>query len=480
VDCLHKSLNILLRGMMVIMAASPPSHAGGFSLYTESSIVALGNYAAGISAEAADASIGWYNPAGLLLLDKQQVVVGGVVVEPNATLTGTTRYTTKNVLEPNGNPYIYTDSFTALQGGDQGFVPLFHYALPLSDRAAFGFSVVAPFGLSTNYPVTSAVRYAGTLSKFETIDLTPEFAGKITDHLLVGLGLDLQYARVKYNGVIGSPALEQSVDLPVTALDSQSNNSGDSFGVGFHSGFMLLFNEKHSRIGFNYQSEVVHQFDGRSLLVGPLADPTLNVFIPDEADGSLRFTSNQLYTGDIKLPSIMTLSGYQDINNKWALLGSIVYTGWSSFTSIALNNIAVGLPDGDGNISQRMANVITPQNYRDTWRFALGLNYHVMQDWLMRFGGGYDQTPTIDANRDIRLPDTDRWALSIGTHYQLFKNLGLDAGYTYLFANQRAAINKTTPIGSFDEFNVNATGKVNAQLAGLQVVWTIDGERPMK
>ena len=479
-DVVHKSLNTFLCGVMGIIVASSPTHAGGFSLYTESSIVALGNYAAGISAEAADASIGWYNPAGLLLLDKQQVVLGGTGVLPNATLTGTTRYTTSNLVDPSGPPYVYNDSFTALQGGEKGFVPLFHYALPLNDRAAFGLSVVAPFGLSTNYPLSSPVRYAGTLSKFETLDVTPELAGKITDHLLVGLGLDFEYARVTYNGVIGSPALMQSVDLPLTALDSQSNNSGNSFGIGFHSGFMLLFNEKHSRIGFNYQSAIAHQFDGSSKLVGPLADPTLNVFTANEADGSLSFTSNQLYTGDIELPSIMTLSGYQDINNKFALLGSIVYTGWSSFRSITLNNIAVGLPDGDGNISQRVTNVTTPQDYRNTWRFAVGLNYHVMQDWLVRFGGGYDQTPTIDANRDVRLPDTDRWALSIGTHYQLFKRVGLDAGYTYLFADQSAMINKTTPIGSLDHFNVNATGKVNAQLAGLQVVWTIDGESPSK
>ena len=104
----------------------------------------------------------------------------------------------------------------------------------------------------------------------------------------------------------------------------------------------------------------------------------------------------------------------------------------------------------------------------------MGANYHVNDQWMMRFGGGYDQTPTVLAERDVRLPDANRWALSIGTHYQVRPNIGLDAGYTYLFALNNVNINKTQAIGSTSTSNINATGKVHAQLVGLQVVWVMD------
>ena len=68
------------------------SQAGGFSLYTESSVVALGNYGAGVAAEAADASIGWYNPAGLVLIKKPQLILGGIGVFPSTKLSGNSTY----------------------------------------------------------------------------------------------------------------------------------------------------------------------------------------------------------------------------------------------------------------------------------------------------------------------------------------------------------------------------------------------------
>ncbi len=52
-------------------------------------------------------------------------------------------------------------------------------------------------------------------------------------------------------------------------------------------------------------------------------------------------------------------------------------------------------------------------------------NYRVNELWMLRVGGGYDATPTNDAYRDVRLPDVDRWALSVGAHYQMKPNLVL-------------------------------------------------------
>ena len=56
------------------------AYSGAFSLYTEGSASAVGNFAAGVAAEARDASIGWYNPAGLALIRNQQVVLGATGV----------------------------------------------------------------------------------------------------------------------------------------------------------------------------------------------------------------------------------------------------------------------------------------------------------------------------------------------------------------------------------------------------------------
>lgn len=448
----------IVSATVIAMMSHQSIHAGAFSLYTESSAVAIGNYAAGVAAEAVDASTAWYNPAGLVLLKKQEVLLSGIGVFPSSELTGTSTFSTVGVPS-------YFQSFTNLQGAENAFVPAVHYALPLGERAAFGLSVVSPFGLSTDYGIGSPVRYAATLSRLRVIDLSPDIAGKLTDHLSFGAGLDLQWAQVDFDGVLGLPNIAfVNPDATPTTFDSTSSNRGDSIGFGFHTGLMSVFNDNHTRIGVNYQSKVSHRFTGTSTLKGRLADPDLT-------DPTAVFSDNVLMSNPINLPDVVTLSGYQDVNSKLALLGSIVYTGWSSFKTIELSNVAAFNPNLDPN--QALVNSTATEHYQDVWRFAVGANYHVTDQWMMRAGAGYDQTPTVNSARDIRLPDVNRWALSVGTHYQVRPNLGVDIGYTYLFALNNAIVDKTQAFGTETSYNVNAIAKVNAQLFGAQLVWAI-------
>ncbi len=458
---IKKPIKTVVSSIVIAMMAQP-TFAGGFSLYTESSAAAIGNYAAGIAAEGADASIGWYNPAGLVLIKKQEAVFSGVGVFPSTKLSGTSTFNTDGV-----PPYIQT--FSNLQGAESAVVPALHYALPLGEKAVFGLSVVSPFGLSTDWGKKSPVRYSATRTQLMTINVSPELAGQITDNWSVGLGLDLQWAKVTFNGVLGSPAALQFLEsigglVTPTTLDSTSNNTGTSFGVGFHAGVLGRYNNDHTRVGLNYQSGMNHQFTGSSVLTGRLADPALTN--PDAVYRSDALTSN-----NVQLPDLVTLSGYQDINDKLALLGSIVYTGWSSFKTIQLNNVAAFSSETG---TQTLVNSTSAEDYRNAWRFALGANYRINPQWMLRAGGGYDQTPTVNAERDVRLPDSNRWALSVGTHYQARPNIGVDVGYTYLFGANNSPVNKTQVLGPTSSNTINGTSKNHAQLVGLQVVWAID------
>jgi long-chain fatty acid transport protein len=429
------------------------AQAGSFSLYTESNGAAIGNYAAGIAAEAADASTGWYNPAGLALLHTQQAVMGVVGVAPNSVLTGTSTYHTPGFPD-------YVQSCSNMNGGELAAVPSFHYARPLGENSTFGFSVVSPFGLSTDWGRASALRYAATTSELMTTNLSPEIGGRLSEHFALGAGVDLQYARVKFNRVIGAPATLQAIGQPATLYDSTSFNTGDSFGVGFHAGLMMI-NDDHTRFGLNYQSKMNHKFHGYSRLKGRLASATL-------LDDYAVFISHNLSSNNIELPDILTLSGYHDLNEKWALLGSVVYTGWHSLRTIQLNNVAA-------NVLTRPAQVnsVATQYYKNVWRVALGANYKVNPKLMMRAGVGYDQTPTQDAYRDVRIADSDRWAAAIGAHYQARPNIGLDIGYNHLFS-LGDRVNKTDEIGT-SSYRVSANAKGSADLVGLQLTWLMDG-----
>jgi long-chain fatty acid transport protein len=456
---------------IAVSLASSVSFASGFSLYNEINGAAVGNYAAGIAADYSDASIGWSNPAGLSFINHDQVVLGAVGVFPHVSLNGNTSYITQLPIE-GFTPLTFNESFTNLQGATKAGVPFFHFAHPLGPTTTFGLSIVSPYGLATDWGNDSPLRYEATYTKLLTLDVSPEIGGRFNEHLTGGIGLDLEQAYVTFNQVLGSPALMGLFDLPPTLLDSSSVNKGSSFGVGFHAGLLAHFNEEHSRIGINYQSPVSHQFSGTSQLTGRLADSMLNVFDPLASNSKSTFLSDQLYSNVINLPGVTTLSGYQDINNHVAILGSVIYTGWSSFKEIQLFNVAALTIDETGQVIPAYINALTPENYRDTWRFSLGTNLKISEQFMLRLGTGFEQTPTVDVFRDVRLPDANRWAASVGGHYQLNKIVGFDAGYSHYFMDN-PSVNKTDLLHT-SQFHIQANGEAFANLVGAQVVLTLD------
>lgn len=450
---------------VLVLASFSTSHAGGFSLYGEGTGYVIGNYAAGVAAEALDASTGWYNPAGLALIHEQQLVVGGAGLFLGSNLSGISTYSSSIA-------GVYQQGFNGLDGAKNGFVPSLHYARPLNSDWTFGLSLVSPFGLRTDWSNTSAVRYQATNSELVTLTASPELGYRLNEHFALGAGLDLTYARVEFDSIVGIPPLALIFRRPATFFDSSSVNKGDSFGVGFHLGAMWMFNDNHSRIGLNFQSAERQRFRGNSRLTGRLASkapapPDLN------APADATFETRNLNSDPINLPYIVTLSAYHDYNEKLALLGSVVYTGWNSFSTIQLNNVAGFIPDEAGQVP---ITIRSPENWKNVWRFALGANYRINEALMLRVGGGYDQTPTNDERRSVRIPDTSRYALAIGARYAVRNNLDLDIGYAHLFQTHTVQINRTDILAPGTTFNVNATGRVQADLLGVQITWYFDGK----
>jgi long-chain fatty acid transport protein len=410
--------------------------ASGFQLWEQDG-ASVGNYHAGRAAIAEDASTNFYNPAGLVRIHDQQLVVGGVPIMTNFVYKGTVA-----VNNLGNTPVTVTD-----QGGGFNFVPDVHYAAPITDKLVFGFSVVSPFGLKTDYGSNTNLRYVATLSSLQVIDAAPSLGYAIDDHFSLGAGLDIERAKSEF-------------DLVATAFSPVNDTDGDGEGwstaLGFHAGALYQFSEA-TRLGISYQSKVKHHLRGHSSFVGPLAN---------DADGGEQYAGN--YYTAVTLPATSSLSLFHVLNPRVDIMGTITYTQWSVFKDVVMENVA-GLEDGE---SSNNITVTIPENYKNTWNYSIGGNIHVNERFFIRTGLGYDQSPSNDEDRDPQLPDGDRVAVALGGHFQATKTLAFDLSWTHFF-EMNPSINDNVQTVGDQTTTTDGSVNANADVYGLQMKWDI-------
>ena len=462
------SLPTLSKISLVLIALYSQAFASGFQLEDEFSTTEVGLAGAGGAAYAQDATTNFSNPAGMVNLKNPEFVAGGTIIDSSSKFSG---QACGGLNSAAGQPFNGCNlSPASANGGTTSFVPEFSYAMPLTDRLYAGITMSAPFGLSTNYGDNTTLRYQATKSNIETIDINPGIAFKFNEQFSLGAGISAQEMSADLNNhfnLFPDQTVVRSSPVTVTRqyTDSSVKNSADDWGWGWNLGALYQFSPG-SRVGLSYRSAVQHDLQGSSKYSGGSGTQTVNGFVSGTGSYPTYKTDT---SADIKLPATTTASLYQEINPKWAMLGSIYYTQWSSIQNITLKDVALINTQAPGNplIAPPQSRPVTyPENFRNTWRYSLGTEYKVTDALTFRAGGSYDQSPVNSTDRTIRLPDTNRWEGALGAGYRINKNVKIDAAYLHVWF-QDASINQVDKVSSSI-----GTVNVDANLYSLQA--TID------
>jgi long-chain fatty acid transport protein len=127
-----------------------PALAAGYGL-RESSTDAMGSAYAGAAATTSDASYQAYNPASIAGVAQTDFSISAIGILPTSSASYTTARTSA------GTPV--SGSTTPRGFISDALIPGIALRTRLSDQWSVGVVVYAPWGLSTNYPMTSAERY---------------------------------------------------------------------------------------------------------------------------------------------------------------------------------------------------------------------------------------------------------------------------------------------------------------------------------
>lgn len=392
------------------LASADTALASGF-LIREQSASKLGNAFAGAGSSGDDASIMFYNPAGISLFDTPQTVASVSPVSPHVKFEGSATDATGGTVSGGS-------------GGDAGspvMVPSAYLVAPVNERLTVGLALNTPFGQVISYDDDWVGRYHAITSQLQAVSVSGVASFKVSDSLSIGGGPFVTYAQSRLTnaidfgsvcvGTIGLGPCSTLGALPQQA-DGKVDLHGSDWGVGATAG--LLFEPvKGTRIGLSWRSSVTLTMEGDA-----------DFDVPSNASiltSSGAFTDSD-GSAELTLPETIGLSVHHDLTDEFAVMGDVVWTGWSSFEELRFDFDNPAQPDA-----------VTRQNWNDAFFVALGATWRPNGEWTLRTGVAFDQSPTEQNFRTPRLPDNDRYWVSLGADYQVAPQWTVSAGYSHIF-----------------------------------------------
>lgn len=423
---------LTLTALGTILAAAN-ADAAGF-LLREQSVAGMGNAFAGATAGAEDASYSFYNPAGIVRQGDQvsfnaTAIVGHVKGEAALGYTPIT-----------GKPAAYDSKMN--HPVNKIILPSVATTKAIDENNSIGLSLSAPFGLVTDYSPMWAGANHGTLSDLSIYNLTTMYAHRFQNKLNLGGGIVVQYADATLkNGVMHNPP-----SAGYAMMTTNAKLTGDATDVGYILGALYEYSDD-TRFGMAYRSQINHKLKGHIAFAGQ--SPTLAAY-------SL---VNQSITAKLTTPALWTMGVYHDLNDKWTVMAEAQKTFWSSFDDLTIKGTRRATPLS-----------VTNEDWKDAWFYSIGASYKIDEQWKLRFGLAFDQTPVTEGTRTPRIPDSDRYWYSTGVEYKYNDKLTLNAGYSFIYA-ESSTVNLKGEGADAERGGLYARYKGNIHLFGLGAVY---------
>lgn len=366
--------------------------AGGIFLY-EVGTEDVGLAAAGYAARAQDAATVLTNPAGMVRLDSDQVLVGTQVLYSNLKFSN-----------DGSSPALGSNNGGSVIGGN-GWFPgggLF-VSHSISPDVKVGFAATSNFGTTLKYDDNWVGRYYAQQATLIGVSFLPSVAFRASEKVSFGASINAIYGHLNSETAINN----------IVGADGKLTMNDNTWGWGGNLG-VLYEATTDTRFGLTYNSQVKLDFAPQTRFsgTGPLLTALLNARGLNGATANLGITVPQQVMGSV----------FHTVNDRLALLGNIGWQQWSKF-----GQVEIGLAD-----TRNPTGVTTDLNFKDTWHAALGAQYRISEPWRLNLGIAYDSAFQSGEVSPI-LPTNQGWRFGAGAQNQVDKTFawGLAAEYIY-------------------------------------------------
>ncbi|MGB6410524.1 MAG: outer membrane protein transport protein, partial [Candidatus Deferrimicrobiaceae bacterium] len=245
--------------LVVLLFSATSAMAGGFRL-PEAGAKAMGMGFA-FTAQADDPSAIYFNPAGIVQLEGDNLMVGMTYIKANGgSFSGIT-------------PLTGGASVSETQKDLDFFVPNAYFTSKASPNFAYGVGIFSPFGLGQEYENRNTSIFRSQITKIDlkTLVVNPTVAYKVNDLLSIGAGIDFMYGKAKLSRT--PVGIDSATGFPANLYNGDLD--GDGTAWGFNLG-MLVTPIKQLKIGVAFRSKFDLDIDDGDVHLGSVFSGNIN------------------------------------------------------------------------------------------------------------------------------------------------------------------------------------------------------------
>lgn len=360
------------------------------------------------SAHAQDASIAFFNPAGISFIpSKLSVAAGGFGAVSSVTYQNLNTRESYETDNPIGTPIYAAVAYKPIE------------------NLSIGFSFATPFGSTIDWGEEWAGREIVQKMSLKAMFFQPMVSVKLAPWASVG---------ASYIHATG----EVDWDKAVTQLGGTLNiNDSKAKGSGYSIGFYLRPSDRLD-LSLAYRGPVkMEAKNGTATFdISPALYPNLGL----SASGQDKFKAT------LPLVDEYTIGATFAATDRWKISADFNYAGWEKYQTLTLDfeNAPAG-NQADPTVLK------TPKNFHNTRTIRVGTEYLFSDMFAGRLGWYFDEAPYEDENFIPETPSFDAHVITAGFGFKL-GGLGVDLAAAKSFPKARV----------FDNQNIHFAGQAKA------------------
>ena len=351
-----------------------------------------------------------YNPASLTKIKGEVAKISATYISPHG----------KYKVEPTTLGTVSGAPTTGHNRVHPAWAPGSYYVKQMNDKEWLGFGAYARFGNSCQFEPGSLPGFNNTSSKVNGMSIGMNYAKKLDSKWSASLGAEVNYAWLQIDRTVPTGAKGPNTDattsssVPYILVSGNVQVEGESYALGWNAAVNYAFDDKNE-MGIVYRSAVNHSMEANVRDNGYMA---LKGY-----DGI-----TDAY-GCVTLPESVMIGYGHKFNDKTRVELNGTWTRWSRFNAL---NMSYSGSNGGFNHPD-------PKNWKDGWRYAIGVEHKLSDKYSLLGGIAYDESgipdydvsdPVGSAGADFMVPTGTRTTFTIGTQYHDEKQtVALTIGY---------------------------------------------------